>query len=68
MRSKSISKHKKRLYNQLNKVQDQLSIRAGRKGLVEEERGSKRIAPTTVLTLKGRIERKIQTIKNTKNK
>jgi len=68
MRPKSISKQRRRLYNQLKRVQDQLPIRVGRKGLIEEERGSNRIVPTTVLTLRGRIERKIKTIENTKIK
>jgi len=68
MRPRSILKRKKRLYNQLNRVQDLLIVRAGRKGLKEGERSSKRTAPTTVLTLRGRIEKRIQTIKNTKIK
>ncbi len=64
MKPKSETKKVKNLENQLKKVQDQLSYRAGRKGKDDKRKS----IPTTVPTLKGRIEKKIQTIKNQKTK
>lgn len=54
MRPKSISQKKKRLQWQLNKVLDM--------PLLKHSKKKKRDVPT----LRGRIERKLQTIKNTK--
>jgi len=61
MKPKSRTKQLKKLHNQLKKVQDQLSIRTRVKSFNKQNDA---YTSATVFTLKGRIEKRIQTLEN----